>query len=110
MDLSIIIPVFNEERSIHQLFSEIESAVDGVIKYEIIFINDGSTDNTLFSIKEVMLKNKDVKLVDLNKNYGKSIALQEGFNYSTGDIIITMDGDLQDDPEEINKLISEINK
>ena len=109
MDLSIIIPVFNEEKSIHQLFSEIESEINKELIYEIIFINDGSTDNTFHAISEVISGNEGVKLINLNKNYGKSVALQEGFNYSTGDIVITMDGDLQDDPAEINNLILEIN-
>ena len=109
MDLSIVIPVFNEEQSINRLFDEIKLAIDNNYSYEIIFINDGSTDNTVNTISEIILNNKNIKLIDLNKNYGKSIALQEGFNCSSGNIVVTMDGDLQDDPSEINKLISVIN-
>ena len=108
--ISIIIPVFNEEKSLHLLYDEIKTAILNYANYEIIFINDGSSDSSFLKISELVEKDSNVVLIDFFTNSGKADALNEGFKISKGDIIITMDADLQDDPSEINNLISKINQ
>ena len=110
MLISIIIPVFNEEKSLHLLYDEIKTAILNYANYEIIFINDGSSDSSFLKISELVKKDSNVVLIDFFTNSGKADALNEGFKISKGDIIITMDADLQDDPSEINNLISKINQ
>ena len=101
--ISVIIPVFNEEESIKSLYEKIVSSLN---KYEIeiIIVNDGSTDKTESIIRSILCSFQNVKLINFNKNYGKAAALSEGFKISDGDIVVTIDGDLQDDPLEINNL------
>lgn len=107
--LSIVIPLYNEEESLIPLSSEIKKALHSVdIQGEVIFIDDGSRDNSLGILKEICAKDKRFKFFSFRKNYGKSAALQVGFKQASGDIIITMDADLQDDPTEISNLISKI--
>lgn len=106
-NISIIIPIFNEESSIEPLYREIVNSLSNISdRYEIIFIDDGSTDSTLTNINNLIAIDNNIVLVQLNRNYGKSDALQEGFNIAKYDYIITMDGDLQDDPNEIENLIN----
>ena len=106
-NISIIIPIFNEESSIEPLYREIVNSLSNISnRYEIIFIDDGSTDSTLTNINNLITIDNNIVLVQLNRNYGKSDALQEGFNIAKYDYIITMDGDLQDDPNEIENLIN----
>ena len=104
-DLSIIIPVYNEEDSIFILYQELK---DNLSEYswEIIFINDGSTDNTKKNIIDLVDKYSNIKLIDSFMNRGKSESLNAGFRYCSGNIVITIDGDLQDDPSEINNFIN----
>ena len=110
-NISIIIPIFNEESSIDPLYREIVDSLSCISdKYEIIFIDDGSTDSTLTNINNLIKIDNNIVLVQLNRNYGKSDALQEGFNIAKYDYIITMDGDLQDDPNEIKNLIDILDK
>ena len=110
MKLSIIIPIYNEQESLDRLFKELSDIFANQSETEIIFINDGSTDQTL-SILENKIKDYSTwKIIDLYRNYGKSVALQAGFDNALGDIIATMDADLQDNPNEIYKLIDELNK
>jgi len=100
MDLSIIIPAFNEEDSLKILLDEIQSVLSpSNYKYEILFIDDGSTDNSWVLIKSFM--NQHVKGIRFNQNMGKSAALDVGFAHVSGKVVITMDADLQDDPNEI---------
>ena len=108
--ISIIIPVYNEAESIDKLYGEIQSSIDDKYSYEIIFINDGSSDQSKNKILDIISKNLNVKLIDFHKNKGKSIALNEGFKMSTGEIVITLDADLQDDPKEINNFIYKIDE
>ena len=108
--ISILIPVFNEQDSIDQLYNELFANIDNKYIYEIIFINDGSTDQSKNKIQEIIKNNQNVKLIDFFKNKGKSVALNEGFKSISGDIVITLDADLQDDPEEIDKFIAKINE
>lgn len=103
--LSIIIPIFNEAESLPSLFKELKSEFGNSSSVEIIFVNDGSTDSSQQSIELAILDNSTWKMVNLYRNYGKSVALQAGIECSSGEIIGTLDADLQDDPKEIAKLI-----
>ena len=108
-EVSIVIPVYNEENSINELYSRIKKTLINT-DFEVIFVDDGSTDNTLNVLRELNKNNKNVKVVSFFKNLGKSSAYSVGFEKASGRIIITMDGDLQDLPEEIPKLINKINQ
>jgi glycosyltransferase involved in cell wall biosynthesis len=108
--VSIVIPVYNEDESIPSLYSEVKNALEIFPSHEIIFINDGSYDNSLEEITKLVEKDSSVLAIDLYNNFGKADALNEGFKVASGDIIITMDADLQDDPAEISNLINKINE
>lgn len=96
--ISMVIPVFNEEESVAQLHDELVSVLNGVgDDFEIIFIDDGSTDGTLIELQKL----KPARIISFARNFGKSQALQAGFHVAKGEYIFTMDGDLQDDPNEI---------
>ncbi len=111
MDLSIIIPVKNEEKNVAILHRELTETLKNIGKrYEIIFIDDGSEDNTSPELEKLHKKDKNVKVIELRQNFGKSIALMIGFNHANGDFVITMDGDLQDDPAEIPRMLKKINQ
>ena len=107
--ISVVVPVLNEEESIETLYKQIASNLSS-FNIEIIFINDGSTDSTKDIICNILNSDSCVKLINFNKNYGKATALSEGFKISDGDIVVTIDGDLQDDPSEIPKLIDKVNE
>ncbi len=104
--LSIIIPVFNEGESLPSLFRELHNEFGNTSYVEIVFVNDGSTDSSQQKIEHAILDNSSWKMVNLYRNYGKSVALQAGIESSSGELIGTMDADLQDDPKEIVKLIN----
>ncbi len=105
MDVSIIIPLYNEEESLEELYSWIKRVVDkNNYTYEIIFVNDGSTDHSWDVITKLGEKDDNVKGIKFRRNYGKSPALYCGFNVAQGDVVITMDADLQDSPDEIPAL------
>lgn len=105
MDLSIVIPLFNEDESLPELTAWIERVMsDNRYSYEIIMIDDGSTDNSWHVIENLRKNNPCVKGIRFQRNYGKSAALNEGFKASQGDVIITMDADMQDSPDEIPAL------
>jgi glycosyltransferase involved in cell wall biosynthesis len=107
--VSVIIPVYNEAESINDLYSEIILGVNNN-NVEIIFIDDGSTDNSVGIIRKIVEIDVNVKLIRLYKNFGKADALSEGFLNCTGKYVITMDADLQDDPAEIPNLISKLDE
>jgi len=107
--VSIVIPLFNEEESLKPLLNEIKKSVRTFnTDHEIVFIDDGSTDNSYKIIKEFARFDKKIKFISFRKNYGKSAALQVGFRHITGDVVITMDADLQDDPAEISNLLEKL--
>ena len=109
--ISIIIPVFNESESIGYLLDEIKNVMESnKFHFELIVVNDGSRDNTLSVLEELTLQIKELSVISLRKNYGQTAAMSAGFDNSKGNILITLDGDLQNDPNDIPKLISEINK
>lgn len=105
MDVSIVVPLWNEEESILELFQWIDRVMrEQKLTYEVIFVDDGSTDGSWNVIHELRKKYSQVKGVSFRRNYGKSAALNEGFLAADGDIIVTMDADLQDSPEEIAEM------
>ena len=105
MDVSLVIPLFNEEESLPELAAWIvEVANRHTLLCEIIFIDDGSTDNSWKVIESLHQANPNIKGIRFRRNYGKSAALQTGFSEAEGDVVITMDADLQDSPEEIPEL------
>lgn len=105
MDISVVIPLLNEEESLPELEEWIRRVMnENNFTYEIIFIDDGSSDNSWCVIHQLNEKNKHIKGIKFQRNYGKSAALNEGFKMATGDVVITMDADLQDSPDEIPKL------
>jgi glycosyltransferase involved in cell wall biosynthesis len=105
MNISLVIPAYNEAQSLPELVGWIERVmVANGFTYEVIFIDDGSTDNTWWTIAKLHEKNSAVKGILFRRNYGKSAALYSGFEAAQGDVVITMDADLQDSPEEIPEL------
>jgi glycosyltransferase involved in cell wall biosynthesis len=113
MKLSIVIPIYNEAENIKPLYEELKKVLEELkdkenYEYEIIFIDDGSTDGSFQILEEIAKEDKTVKIVKFRRNYGQTAALYAGFHYATGDIIITMDGDLQNDPKDIPRLLEKI--
>jgi len=109
IDLSVVVPVYNEDNNIDPLYREIGSALSSLTKtYEIVFVDDGSNDNTFQVLKEIQERDKRVKIIKFRRNFGKSVALNSAFNFVKGNIIITMDGDLQDNPDEIPRFVDAI--
>jgi len=107
--ISVVIPLYNEEESIVPLSHELRKALSRInINYEVILIDDGSTDSSLQKLKEVTKTDNRFRFLSFRKNYGKSAALQVGFKAATGDAVVTMDADLQDDPQEIHNLLKKL--
>lgn len=107
--LSCVVPICNEEESIELLFDRLNNVLHALTSsYEIIFIDDGSTDNSLNILQKLSKKHTYIKIFSFRKNHGKAEALTVGFQVARGDIIITLDGDLQDRPEEISLLITKM--
>ena len=105
MDISVIVPLYNEAESLPELAAWIERVMrDNSFSYEVWFIDDGSTDSSWQVIGELSRKNPSIKGVSFRRNYGKSPALNTGFVRAEGDVVITMDADLQDSPDEIPEL------
>ena len=105
MDISVVVPLYNEEESLPELYAWIERVMYAHhFTYEVIFVNDGSTDHSWQVIEELSRKSKEVKGIKFRRNYGKSPALYCGFEKAEGDVVITMDADLQDSPDEIPEL------
>lgn len=110
-EISVVIPVLNEEENIPELYSELKDVLEKLNKpYEIIFIDDGSTDNSFKILKEIHEKDNKVKVIKFRRNFGQTPAISAGFDHATGSIIITMDSDLQNDPKDIPKLLEKINE
>ena len=105
MDISVVIPLYNEDESLPELFAWIERVMnENKYSYEVIFVNDGSTDRSWDVINELAARSEHVKGIKFRRNYGKSPALYCGFKEAQGDVVITMDADLQDSPDEIPEL------
>jgi len=109
LDISVVIPLLNEEESLPELSQWIEKVMAAnKFSYEILFIDDGSTDNSWNTIIDLQKKNDNIKGIKFRRNYGKSAALNVGFEATKGDVVITMDADLQDSPDEIPELFKMI--
>ena len=110
MEISIVIPVFNEIESLPVLKEELIHNLEPYEEWEVIFIDDGSSDGSTEWLTDLVSKDNNFKLIEFYRNYGKSAALNEGFKAASGDYIITMDADLQDDPNEIKNLVAKLNE
>ncbi len=103
--ISFVIPAYNEEGNLNQLHDQILNNIENKVQYEIIFVDDGSSDNTLKVIKQLMLKDKHIHYISLSRNFGHQNALKSGIDHATGDCVISMDADMQHPPELIFEMI-----
>jgi len=111
MKLSVVIPIYNEEGNLQELYRQIKSALSGVsFDYEVIAINDGSTDKSEQILKELAVRDKNFKVINFRGNFGQTAAISAGINLSQGEIIIPMDGDRQNDPADIPQFLSKISE
>lgn len=111
LDLSIVIPLLNEGENIPELYREISEVLTGINRdHEIVFVDDGSTDTSLQLLKELQQKDSSVVVVSFRKNFGQTAAMAAGFDYARGDVIITMDADLQNDPRDIPLLLEKVDE
>ncbi|MGB9771829.1 MAG: glycosyltransferase family 2 protein [Candidatus Kapaibacteriota bacterium] len=110
--ITVVIPLYNEEASIEELGAKLEKVLNPLTKnrYEVIFVDDGSTDSSRDKIRELHNRNPRIHCISFRRNYGKSAALAVGFKAARGRYVVTMDADLQDDPEEIPNLIKKLNE
>ena len=110
-EISIVIPAYNEEESLNALFAELYPVMTGLGRpFEIIFINDGSKDSTLGILYDLYLTHPEVRIIDLNGNFGQHMAIMAGFEQVRGEIIITLDADLQNPPEEIPNIVAKMDE
>ncbi|MBS3819238.1 glycosyltransferase family 2 protein [bacterium] len=108
-ELSLVIPVFNEAENLSELFEEILNSCSQLGKtYEILFVDDGSWDQSFSILKKIQKNHSQVKIISLRKNFGQTAAISAGFDHAKGDVIITLDGDLQNDPQDFIHLIRKI--
>jgi glycosyltransferase involved in cell wall biosynthesis len=106
MTLSIVIPIYNEDENIQILYEKLKEVLDPLKKeYEIVFVDDGSTDRTLPILEKIQAKDKRLIVLSLRRNFGQTAAFAAGFDFARGDVVVTMDGDLQNDPADIPKLL-----
>lgn len=103
LKLSVVVTVYNEELNIKPLFERVTQALDGIVDYEVVYVDDGSRDNTLKELYSI--QHPRLKVVEFRKNYGQSLALMAGIEHSEGEFIATMDGDLQNDPSDIPAML-----
>ena len=109
--ISVVVPVHNEERSVALLLDELGSTLDGIGRpWEAVFVDDGSTDGTFSALTRLHDAADNVRIVRLRRNFGKAAALQAGFEEARGDVVVTIDGDLQDDPAEIPRLLAKLDE
>jgi len=109
MTLSVVIPLYNEEENIQLLHERLRKALDPLAReYEILFVDDGSTDRSLSLLEKIQADDKRVIVLSLRRNFGQTAAFAAGFDFARGDVVVTMDGDLQNDPADIPKLLEMI--
>jgi len=109
--ISVVIPVHDEERSVALLLDELASVLDGAgLQWEAVFVDDGSTDGTFAALTRLHDAHDAVRVIRLRRNFGKAAALQAGFEEARGDVVVTIDGDLQDDPAEIPRLLAKLDE
>ncbi len=111
VDVSVVIPLYNEEENVTKLYTELHSVLHNKdFSYEILFVNDGSSDKTGQIVDKIIEQDSHVTIVNFRKNFGQTAAMSAGFDYACGEVIITMDGDLQNDPADIPELLENINE
>ena len=111
MDISVVVPLYNEEENIHLLYEELKGVLDTMPEQaEIVFVDDGSSDNTVAQLESIQANDDHVRVVSLRRNFGQTAAMTAGFDHARGGIIITMDGDLQNDPHDIPQLVAKLNE
>lgn len=111
MDLSIVVPIFNEEENVAALHGEVVAALEkSAIAYELILVDDGSTDGSLRLLREIAAGDMRVKVISFRRNFGQTAAMAAGFDAASGKVVIPMDGDLQNDPADIPKLLRQIDE
>ncbi len=109
--ISVVVPLYNEENSLEQVYEEISVALEGGGQsYEVIFVDDGSTDGSFATLTQLQSESSNVVVVHLRRNFGKAAALQAAFLEARGDIVVTIDADLQDDPAEIPQLLAKLDE
>jgi glycosyltransferase involved in cell wall biosynthesis len=107
--ISVVVPVFNEERSVALLYEELQAALDPLDEpWEALYVDDGSTDDTFGALTRLHARSDNVRVIRLRRNFGKAAALASGFAQASGETIVTIDGDLQDDPAEIPRLLAKL--
>lgn len=110
-DISVVIPIYNEAENIRELYDRLTASITPISpRYELIFIDDGSTDNSLNMLKDLRSKDKNIRILKFTRNFGQQSAVLAGFRHCKGEIIIQLDADLQNPPEEIPKLIQKLNE
>ena len=103
-ELSVVIPLYQEEDNVLELIKQVREALTSCVKYELILVDDGSTDTTVSQAKSLLMNHE--KIIEFNRNYGQSAAMSAGIEYASGDYIVTLDGDLQNDPKDIMMMLS----
>ena len=107
--ISVVIPIYNEERSVALLYEELQAALDPIgDEWEAVYVDDGSTDDSLGALTRLHARARNVRVVRLRRNFGKAAALAAGFAQAAGERVVTIDGDLQDDPSEIPRLLAKL--
>jgi glycosyltransferase involved in cell wall biosynthesis len=107
--LSVVVPIYNEERSVALLYEELQAALDPLDdEWEAVYVDDGSTDDSFGALTRLHARAANVRVVRLRRNFGKAAALAAGFAQAQGDVVVTIDGDLQDDPAEIPRLLAKL--
>ncbi len=111
IDITVVIPVYNEEENVKPLYKKVTKELDRITsKYELIFVDDGSSDRTLKNLRKMADDDSKITIITYYRNFGKANALHAGFKHAKGDIVFTMDGDLQDDPAEFKNFLKKMDK
>ena len=111
MDISLVIPLYNEEENVQLLYEELKSVLAGMpCRSEIVFVDDGSRDGTMAILETIQAGDETVRVVSLRRNFGQTAAMTAGFDHAHGEVIITMDGDMQNDPHDIPQMLAKLNE
>lgn len=110
MDISLVVPIYNEEENIPLLYAEIKEVMDSTdYQYELICVDDGSSDRSVAVLEQLSTEDDRLVVIELRRNFGQTAAMSAGFDHARGDIIVTMDGDLQNDPHDIPAMVEKLN-
>ncbi len=109
LDLSVVIPIYDEAKNVENLYEKLEEVLSKLDKsYEVLLVDDGSTDGTIDKLTEIRKRNPKYKVIQFRRNYGQTAAISAGFDYATGDVIVTIDADLQNDPKDIPRILKKM--